>query len=42
VDELLIAVSLIGLLAGASVWADRRFHHVERAPMQWLFQGRVN
>lgn len=41
-DELLIAISLIGLLAGASVWADRRFHQVERAPMQWSFQGRVN
>lgn len=39
--ELLIAVSVIVLLAGASVWAERRFQHVERVPMQWSIEGRV-
>jgi hypothetical protein len=42
VVELLIAVSVVAALAGVSLWAERRFHHVERLPMQWSFQGRVN
>jgi hypothetical protein len=40
--ELLIAFCVIVLLAGASVWAERRFHNLERLPMQWSLRGKVN
>lgn len=40
--ELIITVCVIVLLAGASVWAERRFRKVDRVPMQWSLKGRVN
>ena len=40
--ELLIAVCVTVLLAGASAWAERRFRKADRLPMQWSLKGRVN
>ena len=40
--ELSIAVSVVVILAVASIRADKRFRREERLPMQWSFAGEVN
>jgi hypothetical protein len=40
--ELLIVLSVVGILGVASIWADNRFSRHERLPMQWSFGGQVN
>jgi hypothetical protein len=37
-----ITVIFAAILAGLSVWANARFRHHERLPMQWSLTGTVN
>jgi len=37
-----IAVIFAAVFAGLSVWANARFRHHERLPMQWSLAGTVN
>ncbi|BAV64664.1 hypothetical protein [Sphingobium cloacae] len=37
-----LAVIFAVILAGLSIWANARFRHHERLPMQWSLTGAVN
>jgi hypothetical protein len=40
--QIAIAIAFVALLSICSVWADKRFRHQDRLPMQWSFAGSVN
>lgn len=39
---LLLALIIVMILALSSIWANSRFHALERLPMQWSVSGKVN
>jgi len=40
--ELLIMLSVVAILSGASIWANSRFSRHDRLPMQWSVGGHAN
>jgi hypothetical protein len=38
----IIALPAIFALISMSIWANRRFEHLARLPMQWSFDGQIN